>query len=44
MIPSREKIESALKYLKNNKVIAVIADTIVLEEVIQLAWTSEKRF
>jgi hypothetical protein len=52
-LPSREEIESTLKYLKNNK--AAGADSIVvellknsgtqlmdaLEEVIQLAWTSE---
>jgi hypothetical protein len=37
-LPSRGKIENALKYLKNNKVAG--ADSI--EEVISLAWTSEK--
>jgi hypothetical protein len=52
-MPSREEIESALKYLKNNKAagVASIADELLknggpqlvdaLEEVIQLAWTSE---
>jgi hypothetical protein len=34
-LPSREEIKSALKYLKNNKA------AYALEEVIQLAWTSE---
>jgi hypothetical protein len=52
-LPSREAFESALEYLKNNKAISadsIVAELLKnsgpqlvdsLEEVIQLAWTSE---
>jgi hypothetical protein len=46
-LPSREEIEGALKYLKNNKAASadsIAAGTILvdaLHEVIQQAWTSE---